>query len=191
MIYIMFQPCEPPKIDFAQYPSATLCLEAPAISIAVQLVGPSIRTFDMCVDATATVVCKPLTSAMDMLLMHVSGSFAAHGDARPDNIMVLVEACNVKQMKLIDMDWAGVSGNTFYPVTLNARPILWTAGVGPGQPLQQERDLKLLQLQINPALRGAFNDWRKMFPNGVRVSNTKLDFEVQSTWRQPACSILA
>ena len=47
--------------------------------------------------------------------VHVSGAFAAHGDARPDNIMVLGEACNVKQMKLIDMDWAGMSGNTFLP----------------------------------------------------------------------------
>lgn len=79
-------------------------------------------------------------------------------------------------MKLIDMDWAGVSGNTFYPVTVYNRRILWTAGVGPGQPVQQEHDLKLLQLQINPALRGAVNDWRKMFPNGVQVSNTELDF---------------
>lgn len=148
-------------------------LEAAAVSIAVQVVGPSVRTFDMCVDATATVVCEPLTSAMDMLFMHVSGSFAAHGDARPDTIMVLVEACNVK---LIDMDWAGVSGNTFHPVTLYIRRILWTAGVGPGQHLQQEHELKLLQLQINPALRGTVNDWRKMFSNGVQVSNTELDF---------------
>ena len=52
--------------------------EAAAISIAVQVVGPSIRTFDMCVDATATVVCEPLTSAMDMLLIsHLPDSFAA------------------------------------------------------------------------------------------------------------------
>ena len=108
--------------------------------------------------------------------VHVSGSFAAHGDARPDNIMVLVEACNVKQMKLIDMDWAGVSGNTFYPVTLNAKTILWPADVGPGQPLQQKHDLELLKLQVNPALRAAVNDWRQMFANGVQVSDMELDF---------------
>ena len=76
----------------------------------------------------------------------VSGSFAAHRDARLDDIMVLVEACNVKQMKLVDLDWAGVSGNTFYPVMLNARTNVWPAGVGPGQPLQQKHDLELLQL---------------------------------------------
>ncbi|KAL0021814.1 hypothetical protein WJX77_003390 [Trebouxia sp. C0004] len=44
-------------------------------------------------------------------MVQSSGSFAAQGDARPDNIMVLVEACNVKQMQLIDMDWAGIPGN--------------------------------------------------------------------------------
>ena len=36
--------------------------------------------------------------------VHVSGTPAAHGDARPDNIMVLVEQDSVKQLKLIDMD---------------------------------------------------------------------------------------
>ena len=108
--------------------------------------------------------------------VQVSGSFAAHGDARPDNIMVLVEACNVKQMKLIDMDWAGVSGSTFYPVTLNAQTILWPAGVGPGQPLQQKHDLELLKLQVNPALFAAGTSWRKMFPNGVQVSDMELGF---------------
>ncbi len=90
--------------------------------------------------------------------------------------MVLVEACNVKQMKLIDLDWAGVSGNTFYPVMLNARTIVWPAGVGPGQPLQQKHDLELLQLCCDPASRAAVNDWRQMFPNGVQVSNMELDF---------------
>ena len=53
-------------------------MEAAAVSIAVQVVGPSVRAFGMCVDATATVVCEPLTSAMDMLLIpHLPDSFAA------------------------------------------------------------------------------------------------------------------
>ena len=90
--------------------------------------------------------------------------------------MVLVEACNVKQMKLIDMDWAGVSGNTFYPVTLNAQTIMWLEGVGPGRPLQQKHDLELLKLQVNPALFAAGTKWRKMFPNGVQVSDMELGF---------------
>ncbi len=108
--------------------------------------------------------------------VHVSGSFAGHADARPDNILVLVEACNVKQMKLIDMDWAGVSGNTCYSVTLNAQTILWPEGVGPGQPLQQKHDLELLKLHVNPALFAAGTNWRKMFPNGVQVSNMEVGF---------------
>lgn len=81
--------------------------------------------------------------------VHVSGSLAAHGDARPDNIMVLVEAGNVKQMKLIDMDGAGIIGNAYYSVMLNAKTILWPAGAGPGQPLQQKHDVELLHLQVD------------------------------------------
>jgi len=51
---------------------------APLSYITVQVVGPSVRAFGMCVDATATVVCEPLTSAMDMLLIpHLPDSFAA------------------------------------------------------------------------------------------------------------------
>ncbi len=46
--------------------------------VTVQVVGPSVRTFGMCVDANATVVCEPLTSAMDMLLIpHLPDAFAA------------------------------------------------------------------------------------------------------------------
>jgi len=108
--------------------------------------------------------------------VHVSGSFAAHGDARPDNIMVLVEACNVKQMKLIDMDWAGISGNACYPVMLDAKTFVWPAGVGPGQPLQQMHDLELLQLQVDSATRAAVNNWRQMFASSVQVSDMQLDF---------------
>lgn len=44
----------------------------------MQVVGPSVRTFGMCVDANATIVCEPLTSAMDMLLIpHLPDAFAA------------------------------------------------------------------------------------------------------------------
>jgi hypothetical protein len=110
--------------------------------------------------------------------VHVSGSFAAHGDARPDNIMVLVEASDVKQMKLIDMDWAGIHGSTCYPVMLNAKTIVWPAGVGPGQPLQQKHDLELLQLQVDSATHAAVNDWRQMFASSVQVSDMELDFSI-------------
>ena len=57
--------------------------------------------------------------------VQVSGSPTAHGDARPDNIMVLVEAGKVKQLKLIDMDWAGTVGSTQYPMLFNTKTIVW------------------------------------------------------------------
>ena len=48
------------------------------IYVTVQVVGPSVCTFGMCVDANATIVCEPLTSAMDMLLIpRLPDSFAA------------------------------------------------------------------------------------------------------------------
>ncbi|KAL0048118.1 hypothetical protein WJX82_008152 [Trebouxia sp. C0006] len=134
----------------------------PALLITV--VGPSVRAFGMCVDANATVVCEPLTSAMDMLLIpHLPDSFAA--------LASMFEA-----MPQLVRDLHRVSGSTFYPVTLNAQTILWPAGVGPGQPLQQKHDLELLKLQVNPALFAAGTSWRKMFPNGVQVSDMELGF---------------
>lgn len=111
--------------------------------------------------------------------VHVSGSPAAHEDARPDHIMVLMEAGKVKQLRLIDMDWAGTVGSTQYPMLLNARTIFWPEGVGPGQALQQEHDIGLLQLQMNPALYAAFNSWRIMFQlegHSVQVSSMDVDY---------------
>ena len=90
--------------------------------------------------------------------------------------MVLVEQGSVKQMKLIDMDWAGISGRVFYPAMLNAKTILWPAGVGPGKPLQQRHDLDLLQLQVAEPTCVADNNWRRMFANRVQVSDMQLDF---------------
>lgn len=46
--------------------------------LSMQVVGPSVRAFGMCVDATPTVVCEPLSPSMDMLLIpHLPDSFAA------------------------------------------------------------------------------------------------------------------
>lgn len=69
-------------------------------------------------------------------LVRVSGTAAAHGDARPDNIMVLIEVGKVQQVKMIDMEWARTVGSTQYPTVLNTRSIVWPDGVGPGQALQ-------------------------------------------------------
>ncbi|DBA78989.1 TPA: hypothetical protein ACH3X1_008856 [Trebouxia sp. C0004] len=98
----------------------------------------------------------------------VSGSPAAHGDARLDNILVLVEAGHVKQLRLVNFDWAGVAGSTQYPVLLNAKTIVWPEGVGPGDPLQQKHDIELLQYQVNPATRAAVNNGGKCLPTVCR-----------------------
>ncbi|KAL0029978.1 hypothetical protein WJX77_011443 [Trebouxia sp. C0004] len=66
-----------------------------------------------------------------------------------DNILVLVEAGHVKQLRLVNFDWAGVAGSTQYPVLLNAKTIVWPEGVGPGDPLQQKHDIELLQYQVS------------------------------------------
>lgn len=107
--------------------------------------------------------------------IHVSGFPAAHGDARPDNILILMEDGIPKQLRLVDFDWAGVAGSTRYPVLLNAKTIVWPEGVGPGHPLQQKHDLELLQYQVNPATRAAVNEWRQMFANSVQVSDMEVD----------------
>ena len=46
----------------------------------MQVVGPSVRVFGLCLDATSTGICKQLSPAMDMLLMpHMPESFASFG----------------------------------------------------------------------------------------------------------------
>ena len=35
----------------------------------MQVVGPTVRAFGLCVDATMTGICEPLSHAMDMLLI--------------------------------------------------------------------------------------------------------------------------
>jgi len=105
----------------------------------------------------------------------VAGSLAAHGDARPENIMVLVESGKVKQLKLIDMDWAGSVGSAHYPVLLNTKKIVWPDGVGPGQALQQKHDIELMHLQVYSATRAANNNWRAMFAHSVQVSDMDVD----------------
>lgn len=35
----------------------------------MQVVGPTVRAFGLCVDATSTGICEPLSQALDMLLI--------------------------------------------------------------------------------------------------------------------------
>ena len=97
----------------------------------------------------------------------VSGQPAAHGDARPDNILVLMQAGEIVQLKLIDLDWAGIAGEAVYPILLNTRGIQWPAGAAAGLPLQQQHDCELLKLQVDPATAAGTNDWRRLTPHSI------------------------
>jgi len=105
----------------------------------------------------------------------VSGLPAAHGDARPDNIMVCVKSGEVLKLKLIDMDWAGVAGRVIYPALLNTKNIAWPDGVAPGKVLQQKHDVDLLRLQCNKTTHFLVNEWRMMFLTSVQISEMDVD----------------
>lgn len=92
--------------------------------------------------------------------VEVCGKRAAHGDVRPDNIMVHVKDNAVLDLRLIDMDWAGVVGAARYPSFLNTKTIIWPQGVGSGQLIQQAHDLELLRLQVSPATHDGEHAWR-------------------------------
>ena len=105
----------------------------------------------------------------------VCKSHAAHGDVRPDNIMVRIKDNAVMDLKLIDMDWAGIVGTARYPSLLNTKTIIWPQGVGPGQLLQQAHDLELLQLQVSPDTRYAELSRRKMVTHSLELSDMDVD----------------
>lgn len=100
----------------------------------------------------------------------VSGRKAAHGDARPDNILVLMRLGQIVELKLIDLDWAGLAGEEKYPTLLNTVAIQWPDGVAAGQPLEQEHDLELLNLQTHPVRAAATVNWRRLTTQPIAVS---------------------
>ena len=100
----------------------------------------------------------------------VSGRKAAHGDARPDNILVLVRQGQIVELKLVDLDWAGLAGEETYPTLLNTVAIQWPDGVAAGQPLEQEHDLELLNPQTHPVRAAATVNWRLLTAQPIAVS---------------------
>ena len=100
----------------------------------------------------------------------VSGRKAAHGDARPDNILVLMRLGHIVELKLINLDWAGLAGEERYPTLLNTVAIQWPDGVAAGQPLEQEHDLELLNLQTHPVRAAATVNWRRLTTQPIAVS---------------------
>ena len=97
----------------------------------------------------------------------VDGREAAHGDARPDNILVLMRLGEVADLKLVDLDWAGPAGNARYPTLLNTVAIQWPEGVAAGEPLKQAHDRQLLSLQIDPATAAGTISWRRLTPQPI------------------------
>ena len=63
----------------------------------LQVVGPSVRAFGMCVDANSMLVCEPLCPAIDMLLIpHLPQPFAMLASlfaAMPQLVSSALEAC--------------------------------------------------------------------------------------------------
>lgn len=105
----------------------------------------------------------------------VSGLPAAHGDARPDNIMICVKDGKVLKLKLVDVDWGFAAGRVVYPALLNTKYIVWPEGVAPGKVLEQKHDTDLLHLQSNRATQSVVCDWRSMFSSSVEVSDMDMD----------------
>ena len=102
----------------------------------------------------------------------VDGQPAAHGDARPDNILVF-RSRRIIELRLIDLDWAGIAGKAEYPILLNTKSIQWPRGVAAGQALQQNHDVELLNLQASPETAFGSAEWRRQ--------NTNLPFTMMSS----------
>ena len=107
--------------------------------------------------------------------VYISESHAAHGDVRPDNIILRIKDNAVVDLKLIDMDWAGIVGTARYPSLLNPKTITWPQGDGPGQLLQQAHDLELLHFQVSPDTQYAELSWRKMVTHSLELSDMDVD----------------
>ena len=118
----------------------------------------------------------------------VDGQAAAHGDARPDNILVLLRLGKIIGLKLIDLDWAGIAGIAKYPMLLNTRSILWPDGVAAGLPLHQRHDLELFDLQVDPATASGSAGWRQPHtnwpPSELSSNSEDMDSEWESTSSQ-------
>ncbi|KAH8835977.1 hypothetical protein DL96DRAFT_1520667 [Flagelloscypha sp. PMI_526] len=63
------------------------------------------------------------------------------GDLRLQNVMVDSQ----QQVKLIDLDWAGIAGEARYPLRMNVHGgIRWARGMAPGELILKEHDWEML-----------------------------------------------
>jgi len=83
-----------------------------------------------------------IKNQVDKLLEVMSEKGIVHGDLRPNNIMIRHGRGEAEpQLKVVDFDWAGVSGKVKYPLRRNEE-IPWPAG--PGKPIIGGHDETLL-----------------------------------------------
>jgi len=83
-------------------------------------------------DHRATLVDKAILKAKEMHKLNV-----VHGDLRAPNILVEKKT---EFIYFVDFDFAGVTGNTHYPLYLNS-DIAWPDGVEAGKPIMPDHDI--------------------------------------------------
>jgi serine/threonine protein kinase len=87
-------------------------------------------------------------TSVEQLLDVMRENDVAHGDLRPNNIMIRdIKDIGKVELKVIDFDWAGESGKVRYPMRRN-ESIRWSAG--PGEPILTEHDRTLLMSYLAP-----------------------------------------
>lgn len=91
-------------------------------------------------------------SRIQIPLNHLLGTMGTekivHGDFRPNNVMVRdVEGEEQPQIRVIDFDWAGVSGEVRYPKRRN-ESLPWPAQ--PSEPILTGHDQTLLMACLTP-----------------------------------------
>jgi serine/threonine protein kinase len=86
---------------------------------------------------------KPrIKNQVDKLLEVMSKAGIVHGDLRPNNIMIRDNQGEAEpQLRVVDFDWAGTSGEVKYPLRRN-ETIPWPDG--PGKPIINGHDETLL-----------------------------------------------
>ena len=72
------------------------------------------------------------------------GRRTAHGDCRPDNVLVRRGEGGAVDVRFVDFCWAGVEGVSLYPPFMSL-DVDWPAGAEPGAPLAQAHDRQLLR----------------------------------------------
>ncbi|KAF7316269.1 hypothetical protein MIND_00145600 [Mycena indigotica] len=83
---------------------------------------------------------QQLTRLLEILRL----SGLVHGDLRPQNILFSTDG-----VKIIDFDWAGADGTSYYPLNLN-ETLVWHKGVKGGSAMQHEHDRFQVDLLLNP-----------------------------------------